>query len=963
VDECFGTETLVDLVEGRSDAALRARIEGHASRCEHCRRLLSSLARGSAPTEPVERPAALATPPQVGRYVIERVLGAGGMGIVYAALDPELKRTVAVKLLRGGMQERLRREAQTLAQLAHPNVVAVFDVGEHDGRLFIAMEHVPGETLAEWQGAPHSHAELLDAYLAAGRGLAAAHDVGIVHRDFKPENVLVGSDRRVRVADFGLAREQAAEEGGPALASSALAGTPYYMAPEVYGGGTADARSDQFSFCVALFTALTGERPFGGDSFDELRAAVTEGKVREPQRRLPRRIASALRRGLATDPAARFSDMDALLAALAPRPRRWPWVAIPATAAAIAVTALVVTRGGAAAAPCGGAAEALRGVWDPERKVAVLAALTGTGVPYADATRRETERLLDRYAADWQAMHTDACQATRVRKEDSEDVLDLRMTCLADRRRALAGVVGVLATADGTVAEHAVTAAAALPALAPCADVSALRTLVRPPNQAAQAQVAALRGELARLRALRDTGANGYAALLARARPVLASAHWIGYRPLEGEAQSLVALLERDTEDYTAARASYEQAVLAADAGRDDRTTADALIYLVGLVGKGLAKPAEVPPLRARAQAVLERIDHPPELEAALQYAVGSVEYGSGDLAAAERDFTAALLTLERVYGKDDVRIVEPLLDLAKLDLARERPAPARARLDRILAIQTRALGDQHPDVARTLSMEGGAAFAAEAYDEAIALHRRALAIFERTVGRDSLAVANVLANLADVYDARGDFAHALDAHQRSIAIAEAKLGRTHRVTLSYRQGLATTLDGTGRHTEAIAQLEEILAAQRAQLGAHPDTAMTLEALAYIELHVKHFAAARDHAGEARTMFERLLGDGYNPHVELAITGEALYGLGERAGACDAFEAARRAGADVDDPGAAAWLDAQLGRALVETNRDPNRGRALVLAAYPKVAADQRLADQRAELLAWMKRRGIRVPG
>jgi eukaryotic-like serine/threonine-protein kinase len=963
VDECFGTETLVDLVEGRSDAALRARIEGHASRCEHCRRLLSSLARGSAPTEPVERPAALATPPQVGRYVIERVLGAGGMGIVYAALDPELKRTVAVKLLRGGMQERLRREAQTLAQLAHPNVVAVFDVGEHDGRLFIAMEHVPGETLADWQGASRSHAELLDAYLAAGRGLAAAHDLGIVHRDFKPENVLVGSDGRVRVADFGLAREQAGEQGGPALASSALAGTPYYMAPEVYAGGTADARSDQFAFCVALFTALTGERPFGGDSFDELRAAVTAGTVREPKHRLPGRIAGALRRGLATDPAARFPDMDALLAALAPRPRRWPWVAVPATATAIAVTALVATRGGAGASPCGGAAEALRGVWDPERKVAVLAALTGTGVPYADATRRETERLLDRYAADWQAMHTDACQATRVRKEDSEDVLDLRMTCLADRRRAFAGVVGALATADRTVAEHAVAAAAALPALAPCADVSALRTLVRPPNQAAQAQVAELRGELARLRAQRDTGAGGYPALLARARPVLSTAHSIGYRPLEAEALALVALLERDTEDYPAARASYEQAVLAADAGRDDRATADALIVLIRLVGKGLGKPDEVPPLRARAQAVLERIDHPPELEGALQYAVGSVESATGDVAAADRDLTGALLALERVYGKDDVRIVEPLLALAALELARERPAPARAQLERVLAIQTRALGGQHPDVARTLSMEGGAAFSARAYDEAVALHQRALTIVERTVGRDSLAAANVLSNLADVYDARGESARSVDAHRRAIAIAEAKLGPTHQVTLSYREALATALASSGHHTEAIALLEDVLAAQRKQLGPHPDTATTLEALAFIELGVKHFAAARDHAAEARTMFERVLGDGYNPHVELAITGEALYGLGERAGACDAFEAARRAGEGMDDPGAAAWLDAQLGRALVETNRDPNRGRALVLAAYPTIAADPRLVEQRAELVAWMKRRGIRVPG
>ena len=980
MDECFGTETLVDLVEGRADAALRARIASHASRCDACRRLLSTLAQSTvpsiAPAEPVG-----AAPLQLGRYVIVRALGAGGMGIVYAAHDPELKRTVAVKLLRGTsdprMQERLRREAQALAQLAHPNVVAVHDVGVHDGQIFIAMEHVAGQTLATWTTAARTPAEILDAYLAAGRGLVAAHAVGIVHRDFKPENVLVGSDGRVRVADFGLARTDGARlatgpgghdvaelaataPAGALTATGALAGTPYYMAPELYLGGDADARSDQFSFCVALFGALAGERPFAGESLDELRAEVIAGRIRTPRRRLPGRVAAALRRGLAVEPAARFPTLAELLAALAPRPRRWPWLAAPLAATALVTGAVVVTRTAAVPALCGGADAALRGVWDPDRKLALGAALLATHAPYADATRRETERLLDRYATDWQAMHTSACEATHVRKEQSAGTLDLRMTCLDDRRRSLDGVVRTLATADPAIAERAVSTVAALPALEPCADIAALRALVRPPNPAAAAHVAALRARLATVRAQRDAGS--YASPLSAARTVLAEARRLGYRPLEAEAHALVALLERDTEDYAAARTSYEQAVLAAEAGRDDHATAAALIELVAVVGRGLAQVDEVPPLRARANAVLERLDHPPPLEAALLQTAGELALAQGQLADAARDVTAALALRERLHGRDDLRVVEPLRTLAKIELARERGAPARALLDRMLAIETRALGATHPEVGQTLSLQGGAAFSAGDLDGAIALYLRAQAILERAVGADSLAVANVLTNLATAYQTRGDGAPALAAHERAIRIADARLGAQHPVTLSYRSGYAIALADAGRRDEAIALLTSILATQRSALGVHQETAGTLEALAYIENQVRRHAAARDHAREARAMFERVLGDGYNPHVELAIIGEALYGLGDLAAACEALEHAKRVGAELDDPGAAAWLDAQLGRALVDSNRDVGRGRALVLAAYPRIAADARLTDQRTALVAWMKRRRIPVP-
>ncbi|HEU0033924.1 MAG TPA: serine/threonine-protein kinase [Kofleriaceae bacterium] len=976
MDACLGTETLVDLVEGRSDAVLRARIEEHASRCDSCRRVLSSLARGSEPAALPERDAAHEPPLQVGRYVIVRVLGAGGMGIVYAARDPELDRTVAVKLLRGSAdpktQERLRREARAMAQLAHPHVVAVFDVGVHGDRTFVAMEHVEGETLAEWLRTPRTERAIVDAFIAAGRGLAAAHAVGIVHRDFKPENVLVGQDGRVRVVDFGLARDAgqlvAAATAGESVspyapttparggAESAIGGTPFYMAPELYRGGEADPRSDQFSFCVALYVALYGERPFEGETLDALANAVTAGRIRVPRRRASRRVAAAIERGLAVDPAARFPAIDELIAALLPRPRRWPWIAAPFAAVALA-TPLAFAAGSDEPRECTGAGAALQGVWEPSRKQAVASALAATGLPYIDATWREVERRLDRYAADWQTTYTAACEATRVRAEQSEDVLDLRMACLDERRHALDALVTTLAArdhaTDRTVAEHAAAAAAALPALGPCSDIAALRSRVRPPNATVAAQVAALRAELATLRARRDAGL--YAPTLAPARTLAVRAKALGYRPLEGEALALVATLEDDTDDFATARASYEQAILAAEAGRDDARTADSVIALIGVLGHGRTRPPELDALRGRARALLERLDHPPRLEAALLDTVGWVELQTGQLADADRDLRAALAAYEQLYGRDDLRVVRPLESLASLELERDAGDQARPLLERALAIQARVLGDQHPAYARTLAMLGGATYAVNDYAGAIATYERALAIYERSVGPDSLPVANVLTNLATAHQIRGEAARAVELHRRAVAIAERVLGPTHPVTLTYKTGFATTLTDAHRDAEAVTLVEAILAAQRARLGVHQDTAATLDLLAYIELAMHRYAAARDHALEARRMLEQLLGDAYNPSVELAALGEAQFGLGEYAAACDAFEAARRLGADQMDPGTAAWLDAQLGRALVVSGRAPGRGKQLVLDAYPKIAADPRLTEQVAGIEAWMK--------
>jgi serine/threonine protein kinase len=293
------------------------------------------------------------------------ILGRGGMGEVYAAYDPELDRKIALKILHAGGpandsrgRSRLLREAKAIAKLRHPNVIAVHDAGTLDDRVFLAMEHVEGMTLGAWLAErPRTRQEILNVFVAAGRGLEAAHAAGLVHRDFKPQNVMVGRDGDVRVMDFGLARsidEEPEPVPGPAALAAAqsdlavsagapgraalpltrtgeLVGTPLYMAPEQFRAERTDARTDQFSFCVALYQALYGAYPFAGAGFGELMAAVNGGQVQPPPAKsaVPPWLRRILLRGLSVDPAARWPSMQVLTAALGrdPARRRNRWLA------------------------------------------------------------------------------------------------------------------------------------------------------------------------------------------------------------------------------------------------------------------------------------------------------------------------------------------------------------------------------------------------------------------------------------------------------------------------------------------------------------------------------------------------------------------------------------------------------------------------------------------------------------
>lgn len=274
-------------------------------------------------------------PKMLGRYRLVRRIGDGGMGLILEAHDPQLDREIAIKIVRPHTtredpadHQRLLAEARTAARLSHPNVVTVYDIGLHEGRVFVAMELVRGPSLRKWISQKRAIHEVLQVMLQAGRGLAAAHAAGLVHRDFKPGNVLVGDDGRVRVVDFGLARSNAlkSEDTGPTAEGSVLhtatgflAGTPAYMAPEQWIGGGTDTRTDQFSFCLCLYEALFGTRPFGGTTIAEMRDAVLSAPLRMPAtaQELPPGLGDALERGLSRRKEERFEHMEALLEVLA----------------------------------------------------------------------------------------------------------------------------------------------------------------------------------------------------------------------------------------------------------------------------------------------------------------------------------------------------------------------------------------------------------------------------------------------------------------------------------------------------------------------------------------------------------------------------------------------------------------------------------------------------------------------
>lgn len=388
-----------------------------------------------------------------GRYVLVEAIGRGAMGEVWGAIDPDLDRKIALKLLRSDRtvrpedRARLAAEARAMARLTHPNVVAIHDVGELGDQLFIAMEFVAGETLDHFIArGPHAYEEVLTIMRQAAAGLAAAHSVGLVHRDFKPANVMIGEDGRVRVLDFGLARPDSSvadDEGEqPDRKHRRIHGSPAYMAPEQHRGLPVDARSDLFSFCVSLFEALYGVRPFRGNNRLTVALAIIEGRVVDPPAdalaRVPEWIRGIVLRGLARDPAQRFQSMDALLAALERSPERMRQRRLRIGGMCLGIVGMVglgyVVLPEPARDPCEDAGAAIEQEWDAEVRTRVRADVDALASrPLAG--RRLVEGI-DAHARDWGEASVQLCRDRRARRL-TERLQSTREACLAEHREAL----------------------------------------------------------------------------------------------------------------------------------------------------------------------------------------------------------------------------------------------------------------------------------------------------------------------------------------------------------------------------------------------------------------------------------------------------------------------------------------------------------------------------------------------
>ena len=563
---------------------------------------------------------------RIGRYVILSSLGKGGMSVVYLAYDPELDRKVALKLMRVTMlgekgKLRLQREAQALARLSHPNVVPVYDAGMVADQAFVAMEFVEGKTLRRWLHGEHTWREKLAVMLDAGRGLAAAHAAGLVHRDFKPDNVLIGDDKRVRVLDFGLARlasvidgsippsspsldEPPASEGGVPMVPSSnpsmqeltradqLIGTPAYMAPEQMLLKPTDERADQYAFCVTLYEAVYGERPYevvasALSSQASTMSLKTLNIPRVPRAAprgtsVPKWIQRVIARGLSEDPAHRWPTMDALLQALTNDPRR-KWARAGAAAVAVAVVATGVTvvarTQSRTRALCHGGEGRVESVWNPAVRDEVASAFTKTGVTYASTATATITRALDAYAHDWAAMDDDACAATRLRGDQSEDVLDLRTSCLSDRLKEMTALVDAVRHADVETVEQASRASHSLTPLADCADIGALRSPTpRPRDAAAATQVDELEKQLAVVKAMYNVGKVSAAAKLGDA--LLVEATPLGYKPLIAEIHYWRGRAFAEKGDSDHSMPAFRDAFSEGLASRSDRVMAESAVRL-----------------------------------------------------------------------------------------------------------------------------------------------------------------------------------------------------------------------------------------------------------------------------------------------------------------------------------------------------------------------------------------------
>ncbi len=962
----------------------RRSLADHIDACEACRRAISALDHtvdmaaglGSAPTavgSPTPRTRAItAEEPwpeghEVGRYIVHGRLGRGGMGTVYRAEDTELARPVALKRLHATAnaetRARLVREARAAAQLAHPNVVTVYEVGDDHGAPFIAMELVDGVTLTAWIAETPRPWRAVTAMLAqAGRGLAAAHARGLVHRDFKPDNVLIersaaqgrgaiDSAGRARVADFGLARAGDEVRGllptsdvrlGRLTETGALAGTPAYLAPELVAGEPPDARSDQYAFAIALYEGLHGQHPFAGATAPALWAAMAAGEIRAGARPVPAWLDRHVRRGLAVDPAARFPDVASFVAAIEPPAKRHTakLVAGGVAVAGAIVATLVLTR---TAPPdrCAAAGAPIAKVWT-ERRAQIAAAL-GAGNPALAS--------LDAFATRWQDAAGDACRA-----HDPSDLGEARAICLDRARIRVAAVVDDLATGGSAAIAGAPASADALPDLAACADKKKLKLgEALPANHEERDAIAAIERDLADADVLRDRGElAGAADHVKRAK---AAAAKLEIPALEARASLTSYELDRDRGDSQAAALDATDATAGATATGQQDLMLTAKLALIGSLAGMTSKKEEVDEFPPVPEGMA-----PSRESGGLYLALGRALENGGRYPEAEAAFRHAQADLAKVLPADHVERLIADYEVAGALVMQRRDADALPMLEHVRAGldgRVSPLRRESIDVMHAIGIAQGHLGHADA---ALAADREVLARRTQIFGEHSAMAAVSRDELAAALDATGDYAGAAASRELGIADVIAATNASSLNAAQARVNLAEDQTELGRYDAAIATLalaRPILVQGKGE--DHVEVAISDLALANAKLGRAKATHARDGLGDLDALLDRVAANftaSFGAHsAPMSAVDEARGRLAVVRGRwADADRAFAEAIAVLGDHGSAAdraELELVRADALAHTGHAADARASADAAAADYVAAGTAFASRAAEAKAW----------
>ncbi|MEO6772059.1 MAG: serine/threonine-protein kinase [Kofleriaceae bacterium] len=844
------------MVDHSIDPARFGELEIHLDSCQDCRKAVAALALGSrSPSTPAVPFAGLELQPRtviLERYEVASELGHGGMGTVYLAHDRSLGRDVALKLhLVHASSERLQREAFAMAKLAHPNVVNVFEVSTYDDRVFVAMEYVKGGTLRTWLAAsPRTWREIVAMLVEAGRGLAAAHAAGLVHRDFKPENVLVGEDGRPRVGDFGLARPHSAGRAPSdpeALAvaltvTGGLAGTPAYMAPEQIDGGDVGARCDQFAFCVVAWEALYGARPFTGTTLSSLHAAITKHDLPRPSSRVPDRVRRVVERGLHSDPAARFPDMTALLAALhaaaTPRTARNVIVAVAAAVAIAGGAAAIVTTITARqrATGCERAAAAVHAPWSAPARAALAASFVATGKPLAIEAYERTAATLDRYAS----ALSDQARATCSDRDQPERVHAARTTCLAQHHDELAAVVASLSHPTAGLLARGPDAAWALYDPSPCSDASVVTTQ---PHAAADLQ------RLAGVKAALDTG--DYRGGVALGTTLLADARARKDQGLELDVLMDLAQLETEL-DPKVARTELDDAEALAEAQGRDIDAATMLDQLAEVSGTEAHDHPLAHHQLALARAKLARIGGNTVLEARLAFTEGQVFMDETNFTEAAHSMDSAIALFERAYGTNNPNVARAYGALSQILRGAGRTPEALVAARHTLEIALATLGPNHPTTAGAQLTLAQVLIDDQQNAEARRLLEQADATFARVYGAIHPARAAVQGNLVNLALTEQRWDDALSAATLAREILAASDGPDALSVAGPERDRSVALGALGRLPEALVAAQRALAiVEQAGADGEQRLAGALADLCEVEIAMARPADCIPHAQRA----------------------------------------------------------------------------------------------------------------